>query len=197
MAGPSSTVTRTNVLAGPGQLWYGVYPTATFPADTAVNLGVAASAGWTDAGGTDGGLTVTTNQSFFDKRVDQIPDSLGKVMTERAVQVSTSLAEGTLENLALALNVDPADITSGAGFKKLSLVPGQAAMIPDEFSVIVDGWAPGTAKRRRALIRRVNSIENVESAYQKDGLWLIPVTFEALYVDSVTSPVAWVDEVGA
>lgn len=195
MAGPNATVTRTNVLAGPGALYSGL-TTATIPADTAVNAAPAVSAGWTDAGGTDDGLTVTVNQSFFEMRVDQIPDIVGRRLTERDVQVTTNLAEGTLENLAVALNDTVA--ASGAGFKKIDLVAGQAAMFPTYRSFLIDGWAPATtsaSKRRRVVVRRALSIENVETAYKKDEQYLIPVTFGAEFVDSTTSPVTWIDEV--
>jgi hypothetical protein len=197
MSGPRATVTRTNVLAGPAQLWHGQFGIATLPDDADVADPLLEADGWTDAGATDGGATQTVNQSFFAMRVDQVPDALGQRLTERDVQIATSLAEGTLRNLATALNHDPDEyITSGVGFQKLTLKAGQDAFLPDELSIILDGWAPGGAKRRRVLLHRCVSIENVESAYQKDGLWLYPVTFNALYVDAQTSPVEWIDEVG-
>jgi hypothetical protein len=94
------------------------------------------------------------------------------------------------------LNHDPDQfVTDGAGFRKFTMKAGQDAMLPDELSVVVDGWAPGGDRKRRCLVHRCNSVENVESAYQKDGLWLYPVTFKALYVDASTSPVEWIDEI--
>lgn len=189
--GVSTTTTdRTKVLAGPGTLYYGAFG-ATEPLDTAVGS-VPASAAWTAAGPTEGGLTVTVNQSFFEMRVDQNPDIVGRRLTERDVQVSTQLAEGTLENLSLALNTSTP--TTGAGYKKVSLDGGQTAMIPTEKAIIVDGYAPGSNKNRRFIARRVVSVEAVETAYQKDGMWLVPVTWGAMYVDSSTSPCDWVDE---
>jgi hypothetical protein len=190
MAGPSATVTRTNILAGPGAIYSGAVG-AVEPTDAAVNTTPQASA-WTDAGATDDGLTITVNQEFFEIEIDQVADVVGRRLTGRSVQVSTNLAEGTLENLALAVNDSvPA---SGSGYKSLSLVPGQAAMVPTERAILVDGWAPGTNKRRRLIARRVLSIENVESAYKKDDKYMIPVTFGAHYVDATTSPVKWIDE---
>jgi len=44
------------------------------------------------------------------------------------------------------------------------------------------------------VARRVNSVEPVGSSFVKDGVTLIPVTFTALYIDNVTSPVLWKDE---
>lgn len=198
MSGPNATVTQTNVLAGPGQIWYDLADAAVFPADT--DVGTPLTGTWVDAGATDGGLTITVNQSFFSMMVDQVPDSLGERLTDRSVVAATNLAEGTLENLAIALNHDPATaVTTDPGtvpvWKKFELEAGQDAMRPVELAIVVDGWAPGDAQlRRRVILRRVNSIENVGSAWQKDGLYLIPASFKALYVDSTTSPVDWVDE---
>lgn len=196
MAGPSATVTPTNVLAGPGQLWWGIFGTAVEPIDPTVTPGV----GFTDAGGTDGGLTVVVNQSFFTMRVDQLADAVGSRLTQREVRVQTNLAEGTLENLAIGLNHDPTtavvDEVGPPAFRHLELEAGQDVMRPQELVIIVDGWAPGlTQLKRRTIVRRVNSVENISAAWQKEGQWMIPVAFSALYVDATTSPVAWQDEV--
>lgn len=190
MSGPSATVTRTNILQGPGALYYGAVG-ATEPADAAVNSTPQASA-WTDAGATDGGLTITVNQDFSEITVDQVADVVGRRLVGRNVTVATAMAEGTLENMTLAVN--DTTTASGSGYKSISLIPGQAAMVPTERAILVDGWAPGVNKRRRFVARRVLSIENVETAYQKDGKYMIPVTFGAHYVDATTSPVKWIDE---
>lgn len=190
MATTTTTTDRTKILAGPGTLFYGAFG-ATEPTDVGASA-APASAAWTGAGATDGGLTVTVNQKFYEIRVDQNPDIVGRRLTERDVQVSTSLAEGTLTNLALSLNNSAP--TTGAGFSKVSLDGNQSSMIPTEKAIIVDGYAPGTNKNRRFIARRVVSVEAVETAYQKDGTWLIPVTWGAMYVDSTTSPCVWIDE---
>lgn len=201
MSTPAAVVTAGNILAGPAALYTGSLDASGnvigVPAASAVNAVPAASA-WTDRGGTSGGVTLLTEQSFFVMRVDQIPDRVGVRQTERNVNVRTSMAEGTLENLALAMNVDLDDIDTGTGFKHFALPFGQAAMFPFEVPVLIDGWAPADgneARRRRALFRRCVSIENIESPYQKDGLFLIPVTFGALYVNATDSPVEYWDEI--
>jgi hypothetical protein len=64
--------------------------------------------------------------------------------------------------------------------------------------VIFDGFAPasstGVSKRRRFILRRCLSIENVEVAYKKGDMTLVPVTFGCHYIDTVTAPFKIVDE---
>lgn len=201
MSTPSAVVTKENVLAGPAALYVGTLNASGAvvgaPAASAVNTAPAASA-WRDVGGTSGGLQVITNQSFFVMRVDQLPDAVGRRLIERDVLIRTSMAEGTLLNLAMAMNVDPSAITSGTGFQQYELPFGQAAMFPHEVPILADGWAPvddNLPRRRRVIARRVVSIENIEAGYTKDGLFLIPVTFGAMFVDNSTSPVVYTDEV--
>lgn len=200
MSTPSAVVTKENVLAGPAAAYVGTLNASGAvvgaPAASAVNTIPAASA-WRDLGGTSGGLQIITNQSFFVMRVDQLPDAVGRRMIERDVLIRTSLAEATLVNLAMAQNVAPGVITTGTGYRQYELPFGQAAMFPNEIAMLFDGWAPvdaNTARRRRVIARRVISIENIEAGYTKDGLFLIPVTFGAMFVDNSTSPVVFTDE---
>jgi len=196
MSGPRAVVDRETILAGPAQLWRGRYGISTLPDPEDVAHPLLEADGWHDCGATDGGVTLTNNQSFFRMSVDQVADAVGQRLTERDTQVSTSLAQGTLANLAIALNHDPDEfITEGAGYRRFTMKAGQDAFLPDELSIVLDGWAPGGNMRRRVVLYRCISIENVESAYQKDGLWLYPVVFNAMFVDSETSPVEYVDEV--
>jgi hypothetical protein len=194
MAGPSSTVTKGNILAGPGTMYMGYFGSVIEPAGADVNIAPAGSGGWADVGGTEGPMTITANQSFFVARVEQIPDPIFRRLTERDIQVTVRMAEGTLANIRASMNESQATSGGGSGFTSQELTPGQAAIFPTERAIIVDGYAPGTNKRRRAILRRVTSIDNVGMSWQKDGLFMVPVTFGALYVDATTSPIKWFDE---
>lgn len=193
MTALSTTVTKTNVLAGAGSMFVGLAANVVWPLDAEINTSPTFSGGWSEAGATSGGLTTTVTQTMFAKRVDQVPDILGHVVTERSIVAATSFAEATLRNMAYAVNASmPA---SGTGYSgKLSLTPGQPAIFPVDLAVIIDGYAPGIQKKRRFIGRIVNSVEAVAYAQTKDNLSLIPVTFSCLYVDSVTSPCTWIDE---
>lgn len=199
MSGPNTTINTTDILAGPGQLWWDLAASAVLPTDADIGSDLTSVGTWRDGGTTEGGLTITTNQTFHEIRGDQAPDTLARRLTERQVTVATNLLEGSLENLAAALNADPTtaiteDTTATPPYRRFDLEPGQDAFIPVDLSIVVDGWAPGTSKMRRALTRKANSIESVGKAWRKDGAWMIPVTFAALYVDNTTSPITWWDE---
>jgi hypothetical protein len=200
MSTPAAVVTAGNILAGPAAAYIGSLDASGavigVMAASAVNTTPPASA-WADMGGTSGGVTLLAEQSMFIMRVDQIPDRVGVRQIERNVNIRMNLAEGTLVNMARALNVAESAITTGTGYREFALPFGQSAMFPTERAILMDGWAPVAAnapRRRRVLCRRVVSIENIEAGYTKDGLFLIPVTFGALYVNNTDSPVTFTDE---
>lgn len=182
------------VIMGAGSLYTGAYQ-ATEPADTAVNSAPQASA-WTDAGFTSDGVNLMLNQEFATMTVDQIADIIGRKMTQRDVQVQTNLAEATLENLTIGLNTGT--IATGSGFKSYTPVFSGNELQPTYIAVIFDGYAPasaaGVTKRRRFILRRCLSIDNVETAYKKGEMTLVPVTFGCHYIDTSTAPFKIVDE---
>lgn len=185
-------VTATNLIAGPADLYIATFGAAE-PDDDAIASAPAAP--WVDAGGTQDGVTITINQEFFELEVDQIVDVPGRRLTKRDLQVTTNLAEATLENLRAALN--GGTITTEAGTEAYEPTNDNSATQPTYRAIILDGWAPqttaGASARRRIIVRKVLSIDNVESAYKKDEQTLFPVTFAAHYVSSAVRPFRVVD----
>jgi len=187
-------VTATNLTAGPGTLYIGAFG-ATEPADSAVNTTPVAST-WTDLGGTQDGSSVTISREFFELEVDQIVDVPGRRLTKRDIQVATNLAEPTLLNLSNTLN--GGTYTASAAFASYDPDNTTAATQPVYKAIILDAFAPATAAavtmRRRVIVRKVLSIEDVETAYKKDEQTLIPVTFAAHYVSASITPFHIVDQ---
>lgn len=185
------------VIQGAGRMYTGLFSaTAAFePALTAVNVAPQASA-WTFSGFTSDGITVTIDQTFSEMRVDQLADRVGTKMTERQLSLATNLAEATLENFTLGLN--SGTITTGSGYKLYEPVYDGTELQPIYIATLFDGYAPssaaGVSKRRRIIIRRAISTENVEMAYQKDNLTLVPVTFTSHYVSDTVAPFRFIDE---
>lgn len=185
------------VLMGAGTLYTGDYSLtgANEPLLAAVNTTPQASA-WADAGYTNDGITVSWNQEFAEMEVDQVADLIGRKMVKRDVQVKANLAEATLENLVMALN--SGTVTTGSGYKYFDPEYDGDELQPGYKALIFDGYAPasaaGVTKRRRLICRKVLSIENVETAYKKGDMTLIPVTFGCHYVSTTLAPYRIIDE---
>ena len=182
----------SNLLSGPGVLYRGAFGAAE-PLDTAVNSAPSALA-WTDCGGTMDGVTITINQEFFEIEIDQTVDVAGRRLTKRDIQLSTNLAEPTLENLAFMTNVGNAGITTGTGFKKLEPANDNTATQLIYSALLFDGFAPGDNKNRRVIARRMLSTDNVELAYKKGDLTVLTATFSAHFVSNSIPPYAVIDE---
>jgi hypothetical protein len=182
---------------GAGRMYTGTFSltAANEPALAAVNSVPQASA-WTYTGFTNDGITVTVEQEFAEMTVDQLADRVGRKMTGRQVKIQANLAESTLENLTLGFN--GGTITTGSGYKYYEPVYDGSELQPTYIALIFDGYAPatsaGVSKRRRFLIRKSLQIENVESAYKKGDMTLVPTTFAAHYVSDTVAPFRIVDE---
>lgn len=185
------------VIQGAGRMYTGVFSaTGAFePALAAVNVAPQASA-WTYTGFTSDGITITINQSFSEMRVDQLADRIGTKLTERELQLQANLAEATLANLTLGMN--GGTITTGSGYSYYEPVYDGSELQPVYIAVIFDGYAPasaaGVSKRRRIILRKSISTENVESSYKKDELTLVPVTFTSHYVSDTVASFRIIDE---
>jgi hypothetical protein len=185
------------VIQGAGRMYTGVFSaTAAFePGLSAINSAPQASA-WTYTGFTSDGITVTIDQTFSEMRVDQLADRVGTKMTERQLSVQANLAEATLQNFTLGLN--SGTITTAAGNQYYEPVYDGSELQPVYIAVLFDGYAPassaGVSKRRRFILRKAISTENVEMAYKKDSLTLVPVTFTSHYVSDTVAPFRIIDE---
>lgn len=185
------------VIQGAGRMYTGVFSAtaANEPALTAINSAPQASA-WTYTGFTSDGITVTIDQTFSEMRVDQLADRVGTKMTERQLSVQANLAEATLQNFTLGLN--SGTITTAASNSYYEPVYDGSELQPVYIAVLFDGYAPansaGVSKRRRIILRKAISTENVELAYKKDSLTLVPVTFTSHYVSDTVAPFRIIDE---
>lgn len=179
-------VTSSNIVLGAATLYTAPFATAE-PADAVAAPAVA----WVDAGGTTDGVTISVSPDYTELVVDQVIDRVGSRMTGRTITVSTNLAESTLENLKLALG--GGTVTSVAGKKTFDSAIANTGE-PAYVAILIDGVAPG-GKKRRIIVRKALSTDNVEFAYSKDGQTVYSVTFTAHYVDGSKAPITVIDEV--
>lgn len=183
------TVTVTNLLAGPATAVHvGDYGAAE-PADATTAPGV----GWRDVGGTTGGVRLAADREFFRLDVDQKIGRVGSVPTQEDYAVSTSLAEATLANYALAVNAADDAVVAGTGIETLDLGGTDPGSEPNYRALIIDGRAPG-GLRRRIIVRRVLSTASVEAAMEKGGQTVYPVTWTAHDVSDSIKAVRVIDE---
>lgn len=183
------SVTVANLIQGPAVLSSGAFG-ATEPTDIAVNV-VPAASSWTDMGGTNGGVKLTLTLTYSELEVDQIVDVVGRRLTKREEMIETSLAEPTLENLAISLN-NTAPV-SAATYKTLDLDAADSATQPTYRAFILDGYAPSSF-RRRVIVRKGLSTSSPDQEWKKDGQTLIPVKFEGHYVSASIKAVHIVDQ---
>lgn len=184
-----ANVTTSNLVQGPADGYTGLFG-ATEPADSAVGSTPSASA-WTDIGGTLDGTTITVTQEYAELMVDQIVDVPERRLTKRDMTVATRMAEPTLANFAVALN--GGTVTASAAYSTYDPDVASSVTQPTYKALIVDGWAPGAAKRRRLITRKALSIEAVETVYKKDEQNAFSVTWASHYVSSAIKPFRLVD----
>jgi hypothetical protein len=188
-------VTVTNLIQGPAEMWFGTYGTYTEPAvnaNTLNNTPGACASGWTAMGGTLDGVTIQIGHEYSELAVDQIVDVPGRRLTKRDPQLKGNLAEGTLENLAAALN--GGTVATGTGYKTYTPAMDTSATQATYGGIILEGISVNSLKRR-VLGRRVLNVEAVESAYKKDEQWVLPTAFATHYVTDVVTPYAIYDKV--
>lgn len=183
-------VNVANLVLGPATLYSGLFG-APEPLDTQVNNTPAASA-WTDVGATLGGAKLAINQTYTPLNADQVVDIVGRRLTARDIQVQTTLAEVTLQNLAVSLN--GGTVVTGAGATPSTYDPAAAisATQPAYNALIMDGWGPNQF-RRRVFVRRVLSMASVELEYAEATQAGFAVTFGAHYVSAAINPFHVVD----
>lgn len=181
--------TVTNLIQGAGTLYVGDVGAAE-PADTAVNTAPAGSA-WADVGFTRDGVELSIAQEYSELEVDQLVDIPGRRLTKREFNLSTNLAEPTLDNLQLALNGSAP--TTGAGFESFEPDNYEGHVEPNYKALLFDGAAPG-GNVRRIVVRRALQTGNVDFAYSKGDQTVFSVEFAAHYVSTSVKPYKVIDE---
>lgn len=180
------------LVMGPAALYIGAYG-ALEPA-----LGLVGSIPdpglWTPLGGTLGGVELAVDQEFKTVIFEQLPDTPFNRLEKRYLTVKTPLAETTLSNLALALN-DSAGVTG----TEYTPTVGDSATPLVYRALIVDGWAPGVTafgrhKRRRVIVRKCLSVDNVSFGFNKEGQTVYTVSWSCHHVDDSTAPFRVIDE---
>jgi len=167
------------------------YSTTMAGANGSTNTGVGtAVANWNEVGYTQDGLEVATDPSWAEVEVDQLLDSAKIFKDGMTVNISTTFAEATLENLLIAWGQAANTISSiSATEKEIRLTGGALGEFPLERGLVAIGNAPenvsGNSYGERVYQAfRVISVEAVSIANSRSEATTIPVTFRALPADN-------------
>lgn len=191
------SVNPTNLIMGPADMYLGMFAGSNAvvePEDTDVNTAPAASANWTDVGGTSGGVQLVINMAYTALDCDQLVDVPERRISSRDVTITTSMAEGTLENLTALMN--DSVTSSGAGYKTLEPSLGNSATQPSYRAALFDGFAPNSL-RRRVIVRKVLNTNDISTSFEKAAQSLLSVQLNAHYISSTVAPFKITDQVPA
>lgn len=151
----------------------------------------------TDVGATQGGLEISWEPDMVDIEIDQYGDAAKVIQSKVKVMVKTTLAEGTLNNLATAWSYDNvdggADIkVNNDGANTKTLLFGSQSVYPFEYALQVTGNAPGSTasvtktrkfntKRAVSMTTSMISMKRAEATVFEVSFRILPVTGDAGY----------------
>jgi hypothetical protein len=162
------------ILAGTGLLYAAPVGT-TFPLLTAVP-----AATWVLLGDTDGGVTVTLDQTVEVKRSDQRTGPVKAFRTEEDLRVKTSLLHATLENLQLLHTNSLTDTPAGAGTIGTREINLHRGFVVDEYALLFRGVSAYGNYPAQYEVPRGFIDSPIELVHAKDDTVAIPMEFRAL-----------------
>jgi hypothetical protein len=148
----------------------------------------------TDVGYTQGGVEIAWQPDMVDIEVDQFGDAAKIIQSKVKVMVKTTMAEGTLENLAIAWNYNPtASNTDGTAHDIVNTLDGAntktfkfggQSVYPYEHALQIEGNAPGasatTSKIRKFRTKRAISMESSSISMKRAEASVFAVSFRIL-----------------
>jgi hypothetical protein len=202
--------TSNNIIVGAAALFTfeeGTLTDANLPAATSGNSYVSSlaygasaannqvgDAGFRNVGYTSNGLSIEFQPDFGEVNVDQILDVARLYKQGMKVNMMTSFAEATLENLLVAIASQTNDLAvagSGvfSGENVLNLKAGELGECPIERGLVAVGpgtgnCAPDEQIERIYVAYRALSIENVTVAAKREEATMFEVSFRLLPNDS-------------
>ena len=151
----------------------------------------------TDVGATQGGLEISWEPDMVDIEIDQYGDAARVIQSKVKVMVKTTLAEGTLKNLAMAWNYD--NTIGGDALKANTTAAntttfhfGSQSVNPFEYALQVTGQAPGSTasvtktrkfntKRAISMTTSMIAMKRAEATVFETSFRILPVTGDSGY----------------
>lgn len=138
-----------------------------------------------NVGYTSNGLELQFQPDFAEVKVDQVLDAAKLFKQGMKVNLKTSFAEATLENLLFSLAGKDADLTTVAGNPTLNMSAGDIGECPVERGLVAVGPGTGDCAEGSNLERiyaayRALSIDSVTVSAKRDAATMFDVSFRLL-----------------
>jgi hypothetical protein len=135
--------------------------------DSANATSIATMDNFDDLGATQNGVEISWEPDMVDIEIDQFGDAARIVQSKVKVMVKTTLAEATLNNLALAWNYDSVGTTdvvaNNDGSNTKTFLFGAQTVFPYEKAIVITGTAPNSSasgvKTRKFYTKRAISMD--------------------------------------
>jgi len=145
---------------------------------------------FTNIGYTSNGLELAFEPDFGEVAVDQLLDVARLFKQGMTVNLNTSFAEATLENLLVAIAGDGGDLSpETSGLQTLKMSAGDIGDVPLERGLVAVGPGSGSAadpKERIYVAYRALSIESVTVSAKRDEASMFEVSFRLLPNDDAS-----------
>ena len=165
----------------------GVSYTTTLNNATPSSEGGVTAAAYRNVGYTNNGLQISYQPTYDSVTVDQLLDTAKLFKSAMQVQISTEMAEGTLENILAVFGQKSSTLASAGSdltaTDTLGLEAGALGSAPTERQLIAVGQAPtadATETERVYYARRVLSVEQSQFSLARTAATTFPVTFRLL-----------------
>ena len=148
-------------------------------------------AGFRNVGYTMNGLELQFQPDFGEVQVDQVLDVAKLYKQGMQVNLNTTFAEATLENLLFALAGKDSNLSTVAGNPTLNLSAGDIGECPVERGLVAVGPGTGDCADSAAIERvyvayRALSIESVTVGAKRDEATMFEVSFRLLPNDNAS-----------
>lgn len=178
----SNSVNTANIIVGEAEIKIG---------NSNTTMSLANFDSLTSVGATQGGVEISWEPDMVDIEVDQFGDAAKVIQSRVKVMLKTTLAEATLNNLALAWSYDNSDNgadvrTNNDGANTKTFLFGVQNVYPYEKAIQIVGNAPGsdaaTTKTRKFNTKRAISFESSTIGMKRAEATTFAVSFRILPV---------------
>jgi len=163
---------------------------ALTPSNVSYKEALSTDTDFTNIGYTSNGLELAFEPDFGEVAVDQLLDVARLFKQGMTVNLNTSFAEATLENLLVAIAGDADDLDdSTAGLLDMKMSAGDIGDVPLERGLVAVGPGSGSSldpKERIYVAYRALSIESVTVSAKRDEASMFEVSFRLLPNDDAS-----------